>query len=108
MIFEPEYAGVCSWRIVVAPDVKTIESPSGDQPIAEIALSSARTTSDSRPSFRDRVPSSFPPALPRPRPDAVLGDACGAAVTPTRDRTNATRDPSGEGTTLVSACGVVH
>src|SRR5262245_24497010 len=89
MIFEPEYAGVCSWRIVALPCVKTSDALSGDQLTPEIAPSSDRATSDSRPSFNDRVHNSLPTAA-----------ACA--------RTNATRDPSGDGTMADSACGIVQ
>src|SRR5579859_1963731 len=60
------------------------------------------STRVSLPSPSDRTQSSPPAAFPAraPRPAAGAG-----AVTP---RTNATRDPSGDGTMPDSICGVVH
>src|SRR5262245_30056710 len=106
MIFVPEYGGVCSCRIVLPPEVYTSQRLSGDQPTFDITASSARTTSDSRPSVSERVHSSLPLAdLPRLRPV----DGCALAVAfAFSGRTNATRDPSGDATMLNSCCGVVH
>src|SRR5277367_570226 len=102
MIFEPEYAGVCSWRIVRAPSLNTIDLPSGDQLRPPIALLSARTTSDSLPSASDRIIRSPPPLARPPRPaGAAAGAPRGGALV---DRTNATRVPSGESVIADSAC----
>src|SRR5262245_52126601 len=68
--------------MVRAPDVKTRDAPSGDQPRPP-TFRSSRATVNSRPSAIVRTTMS--PAL-----------------------TNATRDPSGDGTIAVSAAGVVH
>src|SRR4051812_7892388 len=108
MIFEPEYCGVCSCRIVRALSVKTIALPSGDQLSPPIAWVSPRSTSDSLPSARDRIIRSPPavPAPPRPaRPPASAldpGAAVGAGLT------KAALLPSGEGVMFDSACGVDH
>src|SRR5581483_5636656 len=82
MIFDPEYAGVCSWRIVWPPAVYTSVCPSGDQPSA-VAFS-ACVTRVSLPSLSERVKMSF------------------------RPRVNATRLPSGDTTMFCSGSGVVH
>src|SRR5947207_2185596 len=108
MIFEPEYGGVCSCRIVRAASLNTIDWPSGDQLRPPISWLSARTTSDSRPSASVRTMRSPPlAAAPRlPRPDAAGAGAPGAGAA--SGRTNATRVPSGDGVMLDSACGVDH
>src|SRR5919108_2509673 len=94
MIFAPEYSGVCSCRIVRPPALNTRYWPSGDQLIPPSPVSSV--TRVSRPSASERITS----WEVRLKPDAtdVPGD----------ERMNATRDPSGDGTTFDSASGVVH
>src|SRR5579862_5096711 len=95
MIFDPEYVGVCSWRMLPPPYVKSSDWPSGDHDTPPMGLSSARVTSDSLPSASDRVQSSAPPdAAPRPRPPRP---ACGGCAGCPIGLTNATRDPSGDG-----------
>src|SRR5262245_19066449 len=73
----------------------------------EIIVSAERVTSDSRPSPSDRVHSSLPPAAP-PRPLPPRAAAGGGFAPWSSARTNATRDPSGDGAMLISGCGVVH
>src|SRR5918995_6522015 len=91
MIFAPEYSGVCSWRIDLAPAEYARCAPSGDQLIAPMLMSSGASRC-SVASASDRVHRSTPVAV-RPVP---LG------------RTNATRVASGEPVTLLSAAEVVH
>ena len=48
------------------------------------------------------------PATPAPRPRPPRPPPVAAGVDPAADRTNATREPSGDGTTPDSIAGVVH
>src|SRR2546430_1139183 len=108
MIFDPEYSGVCSWRIGGLTSLNTSVCPSGDQPRPPIACSSERTTTVSLPSASVRTTRS-PEAPPAPRPRPPRPAAVPApGVVPAAPLTNATRVPSGDGTMLDSMAGVVQ
>src|SRR6266513_2301390 len=109
MILDPEYAGVCSWRIAAPPYVNSRDWPSGDHETPPTGLSSERTTSDSAPSARLLIRSSDPPD-PDPCPPCPPCLPCLplAPCPPCLPRTNATRDPSGDGTMFDSNAGVVQ